>query len=94
LESLARLGIRVTKNQVVTIIVATISALVFNKLLPFLYPIIFARPLDWIFGPGASSTRDSFNTFLFTLLTAAFSFLAAYFISRAGGLMRRKKAHG
>lgn len=90
LTSLSRLGIRVARTQLIGLIVSVITGMVVARLLPFIYPLIFSRPLDIVFGPGASSFRDGFNSLLMTTCTFMASFLVAFVVVLAFG--RRKRA--
>lgn len=78
-SSLNKLGIPVTTGQWVGAICAVLAGIILARLMPYIYPIVFARLLDFIFGPGPSSFRDGFNSFLMTACTCTTSFVISFF---------------
>jgi hypothetical protein len=82
--SLGRLGIEVSTRQLVGIAVATIVGIVVARVLPNIYPIIFAPILAVLFFGNGSGTSDSFNSSMMTWIT----FLSAFAVSL---LIGRKK---
>ncbi len=89
LSSLERLGIRLSVGQLIGVGAAIVAGLVVARILPYTYPIISARLLDFLFGRGVSSLRDSFNTTLMTVCTCSISFLVAFITTAASRLFRR-----
>jgi len=86
--SLNRLGIPVTTGQWIGAVMSVLAGIIIARLLPYLYPIFFARILDFVFGPGMSTLRDGFNSLFMTACTMGTSFAVslATFV-----LFRRKR---
>jgi hypothetical protein len=68
----------VTVWQLVGLIGSVIFGMIVARLLPYIYPIFAARILDVVLGPGVTSTRDSFNSFLMTCCTCSSSFVISF----------------
>lgn len=90
-SSLNKLGIPVTTGQWVGGVVAVLGGIIVARIFPFLYPIIFGRLLDFIFGAGMSTLRDGFNSFVMTTCTCGLSFIISFF---AFFLFRAKRKAG
>jgi hypothetical protein len=58
------------------------AGLVMARILPYIYPVIFAHLLDQVFGPGMSVARDGFNTHMMTAITFATSFVISFIVFR------------
>ena len=67
-ESLARLGLDFSRNQLIGFGVSLLSGMIVARILPFIYP-IFDPVLTLAFGSGPSPTRDGFNTNMMTFIT-------------------------
>ena len=80
MKSLAKLGISITRAQLIGLLASVIAGLIVARAMPFIYPIIFSRALDFVFGPGPSTVRDNFNTHLMTACTFGSSFLIAFVV--------------
>lgn len=77
IQSLGRLGLPVTRRQLIGLGIAILTGMIVARALPYIYPLLFARILDFVLGQGISATRDSFNSFFMTTITFCSSFLVA-----------------
>lgn len=84
-ESLNKLGLRVSPRQIAGFVAAILTGVVVARLLPYFYPIVASRWLDIFFGlferilgTSLRNSRDSMNTFLMTACTFTSSFLVAF----------------
>ena len=75
--ALARLGISLSRGQIIGFIVSLIGGMIMARVLPFIYP-IFDPILTLVFGSGPSALRDGFNTNMMTLITFATSFVLSF----------------
>lgn len=76
-ESLARLGITFSREQIVGFAISLIGGMIVARILPFIYP-IFDPILTFAFGSGPGEMRDGFNTNMMTLITFATSFVLSF----------------
>ena len=86
LASLAKLGIALTKRQLIGLGGSAIAGMVMARILPYIYP-IFDPILTLVFGSGASGPRDGFNTNAMTFITFLTSFLPAFFVMGGSRLL-------
>ena len=75
--SLARLGIPLSRRQLIGFVVAVLAGMIVARILPFIYGPIFDPLLTPVFGSGAGP-RDTFNSFMMTALTFAASFVISF----------------
>ena len=80
-DSLAELGIRFAKGQLIAFVAALISGLLVAYILPQFYGEIVGRGMDQI-GECKNCWRDTVNKYAMTVLTVGVSFLVAFFVSR------------
>ena len=90
LASLAALGIRVTRRQIVGIIAGALTGLIVAWLLPYLYAPIFGRVLDIVAGSNIA-LRDNFNKFVMTGTTCLVSFGVSLVITIPSKLLLRAR---
>jgi hypothetical protein len=85
LASLARLGIQITRRELIGFGVAVVVGMVVAQVLPQVYPVLDPL-LTLVFGSGPSAGRDGFNTLMMTLLTFLSSMAVSFvFFRRAAG---------
>ena len=76
--SLARLGIRLSRRELVGFGLSVAAGMVMARILPYIYPVIFSHVLDRIFGSGPSNARDGFNSHMMTAITFLTSFVISF----------------
>jgi hypothetical protein len=81
--SLERLGIRLSTRQLVGIAIATLAGIVVARVLPNVYPVLFAPILQVLFFGNPAGSSDSFNTSIMTWLTFLTSFVISLLIARS-----------
>ena len=79
--SLARLGIRLSRRELLGFALSVVAGIVMARILPYIYPVIFGHFLDLVFGPGAGA-RDTFNSHMMTAITFLTSFVISFFTFR------------
>lgn len=80
--SLEKLGIRISRRQLIGFAISVVAGMVVARILPYAYPILLGRILDQAFGLGPSPGRDAFNTHSMTVITFATSFVLSFFATR------------
>ncbi|MFQ5855305.1 MAG: zinc-ribbon domain-containing protein [Anaerolineae bacterium] len=79
--SLARLGIPLSRRQLIGFGLAVLAGMIVARILPFIYGPIFDPLLTPVFGSGAGP-RDTFNSFMMTALTFLTSFVISFIVFR------------
>ena len=67
---------------------AVLAGILVARVLPFIYPLIFSRLLDFVLNPGPSTLRDGLNTWIMSVCTCGTSFIISML---AAVLFRRKR---
>jgi len=80
-ESLLRLGISFSRNQLIGFGLSLLGGIVMARILPFIYP-VFDPLLTIVFGSGPGAARDGFNTNMMTLITFSTSFVMSFVTMR------------
>lgn len=80
-ESLARLGLDFSRNQLIGFGASFLSGFIMARILPFIYP-VFDPVLTIVFGSGPGAARDGFNTNMMTLITFGTSFVLSFLTMR------------
>ena len=80
--ALARLGIRLSRRELIGFALSVAAGMVVARILPYIYPVIFAHLLDRVFGPGQSNARDGFNSHMMTVITFLSSFVISFIVFR------------
>ncbi|MBI3915078.1 MAG: zinc ribbon domain-containing protein [Chloroflexi bacterium] len=88
LANLAKLGIAMTKRQLIGLGASAIAGMVMARVLPYIYP-IFDPILTLVFGSGASGPRDGFNTNAMTFITFLTSFLPSFFVMGGSKILEK-----
>jgi hypothetical protein len=87
-ESLARLGISLSRKQLTGFGASFLAGLIAARILPYIYP-IFDPILTAVFGSGPGMARDGFNTNMMTLIT----FFTSFVLSAVTMLLTNKEPH-
>jgi RNA polymerase subunit RPABC4/transcription elongation factor Spt4 len=80
--ALARLGIRLSRRELIGLALSVAAGMVMARILPYIYPVLFGHLLDRVFGPGMSNARDGFNSHMMTVITFLSSFVISFFSFR------------
>jgi ribosomal protein L40E len=80
--ALARLGIRLSRRELIGLALSVAAGMIVARILPYIYPVLFAHLLDRVFGPVQSTARDGFNSHMMTVITFLSSFVISFFSFR------------